>query len=315
MATLLRRIPVLLALAPLDAAAVSSAVGSTPACDSWSLVSAMTCASPSAIRTATSFSPLSSKSAFVTPYLAAMAAATVSWRMNNEFHAARLVPASRLSRSSRLFLYPPASSSSAAAAPPRVSSARGGRFAGRRCMSRPWNMLPSSSSIALDAFSGNAYVMYASPLLRLVALSARMKTPVRFPYGAKCAATSSSVAVKGRLRMNRRPVSATASMSSAVTSCTFGLSSLALSAASGVSGLDFSSAFSSSASSSASSSSSSSSSDAPGSSSRSSIPSMSLSTSLSSSFLSSSLSSSSSSESESESESESLKFFADFRLR
>ena len=313
MATLLRRIPVLLALAPLDAAAVSSAVGSTPACDSWSLVSAMTCASPSAIRTATSFSPLSSKSAFVTPYLAAMAAATVSWRMNNEFHAARLVPASRLSRSSRLFLNPPASSSSAAAAPPRVSSARGGRFAGRRCMSRPWNMLPSSSSIALDAFSGNAYVMYASPLLRLVALSARIKTPVRLPYGAKCAATSSSVAVNGRLRMNRRPVSATASMSSAVTSCTFGLSSLALSAASGVSGFDFSSASSSSASS-ASSSSSSSSSDAPGSSSRSSIPSMSLSTSLSSSS-SSFLSSSSSSSSDSESESESLKFFADFRLR
>ena len=55
-------------------------------------------------------------------------------------------------------------------------------------MSRPWNMLPSSSSIALDAFSGNAYVMYASPLLRLVALSARIKTPVRLPYGAKCAA-------------------------------------------------------------------------------------------------------------------------------
>ena len=48
-------------------------------------------------------------------------------------------------------------------------------------MSRPWKMLPSSSSIARDAFSGRAYVMYASPLLLFVALSARMNTPARLP--------------------------------------------------------------------------------------------------------------------------------------
>mmetsp|Transcript_11834 Transcript_11834/g.49730 ORF Transcript_11834/g.49730 Transcript_11834/m.49730 type:complete len:222 (+) Transcript_11834:185-850(+) len=155
-ATLLRftpGTPVLFACAPLEAAAASRAPGSTPAAESWSLVSAMTCASPSAIRTATSFSPLSRRSALLTPYLAATAAATVSWRMNREFQAARLVPASLLSRSSRLRLKfsSPAPSRSLKFSP---SFAPGGRLAGRRWTSRPWKMLPSSVSIARDAFSG-----------------------------------------------------------------------------------------------------------------------------------------------------------------
>ena len=177
--------PLLFAFAPLEAAAASRAPGSTPAAESWSLVSAMTCASPSAIRTATSFSPLSRRSALLTPYLAATAAATVSWRMNREFQAARLVPASLLSRSSRLRLkFPSAPSSPLKFSPFKfapTASPEGGRLAGRRWMSRPWKMLPSSSSIAFDAFSGRAYVMYARPLLLFVALSARMNTPARLP--------------------------------------------------------------------------------------------------------------------------------------
>mmetsp|Transcript_13249 Transcript_13249/g.53457 ORF Transcript_13249/g.53457 Transcript_13249/m.53457 type:complete len:252 (+) Transcript_13249:491-1246(+) len=187
-ATLLRftpgRPPVLFAFAPLEAAAASKTPGSTPAAESWSLVSAMTCASPSAILTATSFSPLSRRSALLTPYLAATAAATVSWRMNREFQAARLVPASLLSRSSRLRLkFPSTPPSPLKFSPPfaPIASADGGRLAGRRWMSRPWKMLPSSSSIAFDAFSGRAYVMYARPLLLFVALSARMNTPARLP--------------------------------------------------------------------------------------------------------------------------------------
>jgi len=216
--------------APPAAADLSRDPTSTPRASSCALVSAMICASPSARRTATSASPDSSRSAFETPYFAATAAATVSWRMNSEFHAARFVPASAFRRASRSALKPadrsvssrgevsPAPSApSRRPTPPSVSAATGGRFAGMRWISRPWKMVPSSASMAATPFSGSAYVTYARPLLRRVVLSTMTCTAVSGPKREKYAATSSSVAVNGRFRANTRPVSAMASMSSAVT--------------------------------------------------------------------------------------------------